>query len=91
MVRGIPGKQVSGWRHIGSHTLPLFPACAQVVVLYRSVHKRRADPKKASKRAQEERMRDILGNRNMHLRMFHDIAMADLDQVFPEKKVGRSH
>ena len=86
MSRGMMATARGGWR-IGSHILESV-VLAQVVVLYRSVQKRKATSKKASKRAQEDRMKDILGNRNMHLRMFHDIAMADLDQVFPDKKVG---
>lgn len=64
------------------------PAYKQVVVLYRAAPagSRSKDKKAAKKRSKDDRLTDILSNRNIHIKAFHDIPMADLEMVFPEKK-----
>ena len=60
----------------------------QVVVLYRARVGQKTDSRaKAKARSQEDRLKDILAARNVHLRCFRDVPMADLDIVFPEKTV----
>lgn len=64
------------------------PAYKEVVVVYRTAGSRgKADKKQAKKRAKDDRLTDILSNRNIHIKCFHDIPMADIDAVFPDKKV----
>ena len=60
-----------------------------MVILYRSKMKQKTNTKaKAKARSQDDRLMDILAARNIHLRCFHDIPMADIDLVFPEKTVS---
>jgi len=67
------------------------PTFKEVVVLYRC--KQKLKPSSSSsktlqnKASSEDRMKGILGYRNLHLRCFRDIPMADIDLIFPEKKV----
>ncbi|GFR47251.1 hypothetical protein Agub_g8937 [Astrephomene gubernaculifera] len=41
----------------------------------------------ALQRPLEQRQREILSGRNIHIKAFHDIPMADLDVIFADKKV----
>ncbi|GIL91758.1 hypothetical protein Vretimale_14893 [Volvox reticuliferus] len=65
------------------------PAFKEVVVLYRAAnasrHKKHTLP--AIQRPVEQRQREILAGRNIHIKCFHDIPMADMDVIFAEKKV----
>ncbi len=67
-------------------------ACAQepmykeVVVLYRtSGQGRKAKQNKVPVKARslQERLKDILERRNVHVKFFHDIPMADMEVIFP--------
>ncbi|GAX75535.1 hypothetical protein CEUSTIGMA_g2978.t1 [Chlamydomonas eustigma] len=65
------------------------PVFKEVVVMYRVLQKHKTTSKVLSKkRSNDDRIADILRARNIHMRCFHDIPMADLDLVFPEKKVS---
>ena len=44
---------------------------------------------KAPSKGKEERMQGILNYRNIYLKIFGETAMADMEVVFPEKKVWR--
>ena len=67
------------------------PSFKEVVVLYRSKRNLKSTSSSSksspSKMSSEDRMKDILDRRNLHLRCFRDIPMADLNLVFPDKKV----
>jgi Flp pilus assembly CpaF family ATPase len=56
--------------------------------MYRVHQRRKTKPKVvAKKRSNDDRIADILVARNIHMRCFHDIPMADLEMIFPDKKV----
>ncbi|GIL61971.1 hypothetical protein Vafri_16221 [Volvox africanus] len=64
------------------------PAFKEVVVLYRAANAARKKHKlPAIQRPVEQRQREILAGRNIHIKCFHDIPMADMDVIFAEKKV----
>ncbi|GLI65636.1 hypothetical protein VaNZ11_009234 [Volvox africanus] len=65
------------------------PAFKEVVVLYRAANASRQKKHKlpAIQRPVEQRQREILAGRNIHIKCFHDIPMADMDVIFAEKKV----
>ncbi|GLC33366.1 hypothetical protein PLESTM_000053600 [Pleodorina starrii] len=65
------------------------PAFKEVVVLYRSANAKGRKKHKlpALQRPLEQRQREILAGRNIHIKCFHDIPMADMDVIFAEKKV----
>eukprot|EP00798_Chlamydomonas_sp_ICE-L_P007524 gene7523-671_t len=67
------------------------PSFKDVVVLYREAPAGRLNSKGRSKkelltRDKEERLKDILSKRNIHIKCFHDIPMADIEAIFPDKK-----
>jgi len=67
------------------------PTFKDIVVLYRRAMPPRVPPKasnKAPSKGKEERMQGILNYRNIYLKIFGETAMADMEVVFPEKKVG---
>eukprot|EP00198_Chlamydomonas_reinhardtii_P011487 XP_001700824.1 predicted protein [Chlamydomonas reinhardtii] len=65
------------------------PAFKEVVVLYRASvdHKKKAHKLPAIQRPVDQRQREILQRRNIHMKCFHDIPMADIDVIFADKKV----
>lgn len=63
------------------------PSFHEVVVLYRAVAKPGRDKLPALQRPREKRLHDILAGRNIHVKCFHDIPMADIDVIFADKKV----
>ncbi|EFJ44712.1 hypothetical protein VOLCADRAFT_95056 [Volvox carteri f. nagariensis] len=62
------------------------PAFKEVVVLYRAALSRKKHKLPALQRPLEQRQREILAGRNIHIKCFHDIPMADMDVIFAEKK-----
>ncbi|KAL6765110.1 hypothetical protein V8C86DRAFT_2461422 [Haematococcus lacustris] len=65
------------------------PTFKEVVVLYRASGQGRKAGSKVAVRARStsERLKDILARRNIHIKAFHDIPMADLETIMPDKKV----
>uniref|UniRef100_A0A7S0RVW3 Uncharacterized protein n=1 Tax=Chlamydomonas leiostraca TaxID=1034604 RepID=A0A7S0RVW3_9CHLO len=67
------------------------PQFKEVVVVYRTSGTGRTSGRKskvpARARSTTERLRDILRRRNIHVKCFHDIPMADIEVIFPDKKV----
>ncbi|KAG2484978.1 hypothetical protein HYH03_016273 [Edaphochlamys debaryana] len=63
------------------------PAFKEVVVLYRAATKQAKHKLPALQRPLEQRQREILHWRNIHIKCFHDIPMADMDVIFADKKV----
>jgi len=68
------------------------PMFKEVVVVYRSSPQGRAADKPAPNRPgfgkdNTTRLRHILNRRNIHIKYFHDIPMADIEAIFPDKIV----
>mmetsp|Transcript_25578 Transcript_25578/g.55720 ORF Transcript_25578/g.55720 Transcript_25578/m.55720 type:complete len:707 (+) Transcript_25578:147-2267(+) len=67
------------------------PVFKEVVIVYRTAgprHKKSKAHKSATQRmTKEDRLSKILKRRNVHVKCFHDIPMADIEAIFPDKKV----
>lgn len=66
------------------------PMYKEVVVLYRTSGEGRKGKKckgPVKARSNADRLTDILARRNIHVKCFHDIPMADMEVIFPDKKI----
>lgn len=60
----------------------------EVVVVYRTAGTGRAKGRSSdalNPRTAKERLADMLQQRNIHIKFFHDIPMADIEAIFPGK------
>eukprot|EP00775_Hariotina_reticulata_P003878 gene3878-4133_t len=67
------------------------PTYKDIVVLYRHALPPRKPPtatENAPNKTKNERMRSILAYRNIHLKVFNETPMADVEMIFPQKKMG---
>ncbi|GBG00002.1 hypothetical protein Rsub_12729 [Raphidocelis subcapitata] len=66
------------------------PTFQEVVVVYRRAYPPRKPPSPGSdapNRGKEERMQGILNRRNVYIKVFGETPMADVELIFPSKKV----
>lgn len=64
----------------------------EMVIMYRTSDTGRVSGSKAARvparcRSNEDRLKDILARRNIHVKCFHDIPLADIEVIFPGKSL----